>query len=124
MASSILKILRQGKEDYEMLMAKIEIKKRTANLKSILQWNYILRTQIEIPWPSGMVPFLKDAGTTWSTPSSDPNTWYRDWLEEHVGTQGWHWDWRAGHFTDLERSTLIIKFRQAHDATNFLLMHG
>lgn len=107
---TLLNTLFKDREDYEIHMAKIEIKKRTANILSILQWKYILRTQIEIPWP------------VWPITLDDWNG-YRPFLEEHVGKQGWKWDWRVGPSVNLTRSTLIIKFRYSKDATNFLLVH-
>lgn len=105
-------------------MAKQEIKKRTANLVSVCQWRYWLRTEVEVAWPNGWTP-QDHLGN--SAQSADPNTWYREWLEANVGRQGWSWDWRIGRtHTDEQgwfefKDTLKIKFRDAKSATAFAL---
>ena len=109
------------KEEYQILMAKQEIKKRTANLVSICYWRYWLSTEVVIPWPSGWTP-QDHLGN--SVLSSDPNTWYREWLETNVGRQEWTWDWRISnnmsYYSD-SPDQLCIKFRRAEDATMFIL---
>ena len=114
------------KEEYEKLMAKQEIVKRTANLVKIAQWRYWLRTEIIVDWPRGWSK-IDHLGN--QVESSDPNTWYRAWLEANVGRQGWAWDWRIGKvyvhdnnpLVDV-RDSLKIKFRKPQDATAFALM--
>ena len=114
------------KEEYEKHMAKQEIVKHTANLISMCQWRYWLRTEVEVKWPSGWTP-QDHLGN--SAETSDPNEWYRAWLEANVGRQGWAWDWRIGKvyvhdnnpLVDV-RDTLKIKFRKPQDATAFALM--
>jgi hypothetical protein len=89
-----------------------------ANLISILQWRYWLRTEVSVRWPQG-----------WSHPdhlgnqaeSSDPNSHYRWWLESYVGRQGWSWDWRIGPTQNDNRDVVIIKFRRPQDATMFAI---
>ena len=106
------------KEEYATLMAKQEIKKRTANLISICQWQYWLRTEIVVNWPHGWTP-QDHLGN--SALSSDPNEWYREWLETNVGRQGWSWDWRSTMLHPEVHDALVIKFRRAEDATMFAL---
>lgn len=113
-----------SKEEYQIHMAKQEIKKRTANLVSICQWRYWLRTEVEVAWPSGWTPqdHLGNSALT-----ADPNKWYREWLETNVGRQGWAWDWRIGKINWPDKSivgikdTLKIKFRDPKMATMFIL---
>jgi hypothetical protein len=113
-----------SKEEYAIHMAKQEIKKRTANLVSVCQWRFWLRTEVEVKWPSGWTP-QDHLGN--STQTADPNEWYREWLETNVGCQGWAWDWRIGKIDWPDKSivgmkdTLRIKFRDAKSATAFAL---
>ena len=113
-----------SKEEYAIHMAKQEIKKRTANLVSVCQWRYWLRTEVEVAWPNGWTP-QDHLGN--SAQSADPNEWYREWLEANVGQQGWSWDWRIGRTHADEqgwfefKDTLKIKFRDAKSATAFAL---
>ena len=107
-----------SKEEYQILMAKQEIKKRTANLVSVCRWRYWLRTEIMVDWPSGWTP-QDHLGN--SAQSADPNEWYREWLEANVGRQGWSWDWRSEMLHPEVRDMLIIKFRNPKDATAFAL---
>jgi hypothetical protein len=109
------------KEEYQKYMARQEIKKRTANLISVCQWRYWLRTEVVVNWPQGWTP-QDHLGN--SSNSSDPNVWYRAWLETNVGPQGWTWDWRIkndmSYYSD-SVDQLIIKFRKPVDATAFAL---
>jgi hypothetical protein len=109
------------KEEYEKYMARQEIKKRTANLISVCQWRYWLKTEVVVDWPQGWTP-QDHLGN--SAESADPNVWYRAWLETNVGPQGWTWDWRIkndmSYYSD-SVDQLIIKFRKAADATAFAL---
>lgn len=50
------------------------------DLWSWFWWRWIPGESISVPWPRDL-PF-------------DPGQQYRPWLEEHVGRQLWHWDWR------------------------------
>jgi hypothetical protein len=106
------------KEEYEKYMARQEIVKRTANLVKILQWRYWLKTEVVVDWPQGWTP-QDHLGN--SSNSSDPNEWYREWLETNVGSQGWTWDWRSEMLHPEVRDVLIVKFRKATDATAFAL---
>lgn len=114
-----------SKEERQQLMAKQEIKKRTANLISVCQWKYWLRTEVSVLWPKGWTP-QDHLGC--SAESSDPNVWYREWLETNVGSQGWAWDWRIGPTDwvsdEVGRDTIRIKFRNPKAATAFALKWG
>ena len=111
-----------SKEEYKKFMARQEIKRRTANLVSNLQWRYWLQTEVSVLWPRGWTPqdHLGNSSLT-----SDPNEWYREWLETNVGRQGWAWDWRIGPIVEVSdevgRDTIRIKFRKAEAATMFAL---
>lgn len=51
---------------------------------SWIWWKWVPGSCVSVPWPAGR-PF-------------DPDGMYRPWLEQHVGRQGWHWDWQFyGH---------------------------
>lgn len=114
-------------------MAKIEIMKRTANPYRMLIWRYRLKTSIVLNWPHGRVVLHDDGtGRITSTESSDPNDWYRPWLEKNAGRQGWDWEWRikATNITDPHERILNIvdklevKFRNANVATMFALKYS
>lgn len=109
------------KEELQLYMAKQEIKKRTANLVSVCQWRYWLRTEIVVDWPSGWTP-QDHLGN--NAQSADPNEWYREWLEANVGKQGWAWDWRSERLHPEVRDMLIIKFRKPESATMFALKYS
>jgi len=47
-------------------------------------------------------------------PVDDPNTEYRCWLEEYVGTQGVDWDWAADGGNVRGWDSIIIKFKEEH----------
>lgn len=85
---------------------------------------------IEVPWPTGHI-VVNDQDPRWCDMggavwvdlgySADPNDHYRPWLEEHVGRQGWDWNWRIGNIAPpppglgKTKDTLIIKFRRAKE---------
>ena len=45
--------------------------------------------------------------------SADPNDHYRPWMEQHVGKQGWDWNWGMAD-RDATDNRLTIKIRQRH----------
>ena len=79
---------------------------------------------INVKWPHGMIvagPGPSDkrwydlGGASYITfESADPNDHYRPWLEEHVGEQGWDWNWGLGN-NDAADNRLTIKIRQKHE---------
>ena len=104
------------------LRAKIKIRSEVSQWWHAVLWRVWLRTQITIAWPRGWTP-QDHLGN--SAESSDPNEWYREWLEQHVGRQGWAWDWRIGEYTyEGTRDTLLVKFRDPKKASWFALVWG
>lgn len=102
-------------------MAKWEMIQRTANLFRIWQWRR-LKTQIVVKWPRGWAVLHDDGqGGKVSTQSSDPNDFWRVWLETNVGKQGWQWEWRIHNTGD---DLLAIRFRKPEDATLFALKYS
>ena len=60
-----------------------------------LWWRFMPGEEIVVPWPVGEVRVRQEESGIWdSVRSADPNDHYRPWLEEHVGRQGWDWQWR------------------------------
>lgn len=81
-----------------------------------------------IRYPAGRVPELKltaeveifiDWPVTWR--NTDPNFFYRAWLEENVGEQGLDWDWDYATVNVLADS-LKLFFKRERDASLFLLV--
>lgn len=113
-------------------MAKIEIMKRTANPYRNLIWRWRLTTSIIVNWPDGW-DLQVDAwhGTT-TVESSDPNNFYRAWLEKNAGRQGWDWEWRikeiditASHERILNIIDMLeVRFRDENVATMFALKYS
>ena len=103
-------------------MAQWEIKTRLGPLEG-LWWRFMPGTEIEVPWPSGNI-VVNDQDSRWCDIggavwvdlgySADPNDHYRYWLEEHVGRQGWDWDWRIGQVKPTG-DTLVIKIRRGKE---------
>ena len=73
-----------------------------------LWWRYMPGVTVTVRWPRG-----------WTKPdhmgvqfnSADPNDHYRPYMEQHIGRQGWDWDWRIDN---IENDTLKIKIRRRH----------
>ena len=111
-------------------MAKWEIHLRHGPI-SALWWRFMPGTEIKVRWPVGLTkPIPAPGGGFIQTQSADPNDHYRPWLEQHVGRQGWDWDWKIGPIaahnddgTVVGFDTLIIKFRRGKSkyATMFAL---
>jgi len=91
------------------------------NLKEKLWWRFVPGVVINVKWPKG--PLVVDhndprwvdlGGAVWvSIDSADPNDHYRPWMEEHVGKQGWDWNWGMAD-RDATDNRLTIKVRQRH----------
>lgn len=61
---------------------------------------------ILLRWPNG--------------PYSDPNDHYRDYLEQHIGTQGKDWEWHAyppSNFTKI----IILIFDDSKQESAFIM---
>ena len=106
-------------------MAKWEIPSRSGPTAG-LWWRYMPGVTIEVPWPTGHI-VVESGHPRWDWAlgatlqqvfSSDPNDHYRPWMEQHVGRQGWDWNWRIGKITSTPgpaQDTLIIKFRRGRE---------
>ena len=92
------------------------------NLYDKLWWRFMPGVVINVAWPKG--PLVVDhndprwvdlGGAVWvSIDSADPNDHYRPWMEEHVGKQGWDWNWGLGN-NDAADNRLTIKIRRKHE---------
>lgn len=91
------------------------------NIKDKLWWRFVPGVVINVRWPRGKIvvdhndPRWCDlGGAVWvELDSADPNDFYRPWLEEHVGRQGWDWNWGMGSH-DATENRLTIKIRKKH----------
>lgn len=90
------------------------------NIREVLWWKFVPGVVVNVKWPTGDVIVGPDS-RAWSGMgpmrelvfSSDPNDHYRPWLEEHVGRQGWDWNWGMAD-RDAIDNRLTIKIRQKH----------
>jgi hypothetical protein len=107
------------------IMAKREIKKLFEfrkgryipcglNIRDKLWWRFVPGVVVNVKWPKGWV-MLHEApdGSCVSTESADPNDHYRPWMEQHVGRQGWDWNWGMAD-RDATDNRLTIKIRQKY----------
>ena len=84
------------------------------NIIDKLWWRLMPGVVINLPWPKGWVILHEDPdGSKVSAHSADPNDHYRPWLEEHVGRQGWDWNWGMAD-RDATDNRLTIKIRQKY----------
>ena len=84
------------------------------NIIDKLWWRLMPGVVINLPWPKGWVILHEDPdGSCVSTQSADPNDHYRPWLEQHVGRQGWDWNWGMAD-RDATDNRLTIKIRQKY----------
>ena len=84
------------------------------NIKDKLWWRFMPGVVINVRWPRGWVALHNDGhGGQTSVDSADPNDHYRPWLEQHVGRQGWDWNWGMGG-SDARENRLTIKIRQKY----------
>jgi hypothetical protein len=84
------------------------------NIKDKLWWRFMPGVVINVRWPNGWVVLKQMAdGSATSTNSADPNDHYRPWLEQHVGRQGWDWNWGMAD-RDATENRLTIKIRQKY----------
>ena len=77
---------------------------------------------VNVKWPAGNIvvdhnhPLWQDmGGAVWVDLgfSADPNDHYRPWMEQHVGRQGWDWNWGMAD-RDATDNRLTIKIRQKY----------
>jgi hypothetical protein len=91
------------------------------NLYDKLWWRFMPGAVINVAWPKGQVkvgPSHRDGYSGYGpefeyVDSADPNDHYRPWLEEHVGKQGWDWNWGMAD-QDATANRLTIKIRRKH----------
>jgi hypothetical protein len=91
------------------------------NIKEKLWWYFMPGVVVNVRWPKGQVrvgPSHRDGYSGYGpefeyVDSADPNDHYRPWLEQHVGRQGWDWNWGMGN-RDATDNRLTIKIRQKH----------
>jgi hypothetical protein len=84
-----------------------------------LFWHLVPTVEITLKWPVGEIVVRPgQPGWDWTMGatqqlifSSDPNDHYRPWLEEHVGRQGWAWDWELSTH-DVLNNRLTLKVRR------------
>jgi len=92
------------------------------NIKDKLWWRFMPGAVINVAWPTGQVkvgPSHREGYSGYGpefeyVDSADPNDHYRPWMEEHVGKQGWDWNWGLSG-TDVSLNRLTIKIRQKHE---------
>lgn len=90
------------------------------NLVDKLWWRFMPGVIINVKWPTGTV-VVGPGSRLWSgmgpmreeVNSVDPNDHYRPWLEEHVGKQGWNWQWGMAD-RDATDNRLTIKIRRKY----------
>jgi hypothetical protein len=69
---------------------------------------------INVRWPQGWAVLYVDGhGGQTSVDSADPNDHYRPFLEQHVGRQGWDWNWGMAD-RDATENRLTIKIRRKY----------
>ncbi len=85
------------------------------NIKDKLWWRFMPGVVVNVRWPrEGWVVLHEDStGGQTSTLSADPNDHYRPWMEQHVGRQGWDWNWGMAN-RDATENRLTIKIRQKY----------
>lgn len=112
---------------------KFEIVVRTLNPFKNAVWKWRLKTSIVLKWPYGWIVMYKPIERKDVRVGSSASTdWYRNWLEENAGKQGWDWDWRvkeidmtASHERILNIVDMLeIKFKDDKVATMFALKYN
>lgn len=66
---------------------------------------------VNVRWPRGKVLGTVGDRNIVDMMSADPNDHYRPFLEQHVGRQGWDWNWGMGD-RDATEDRLTIKIRR------------
>lgn len=84
------------------------------NIQQKLWWWLMPGVIINVRWPVGEIRIRQEESNIWDyVRSADPNDHYRPWMEQHVGRQGWDWDWGMAN-RDAVDNRLTIKIRQRH----------
>lgn len=83
-------------------------------IREQLWWRFVPGVVINVRWPTGETRIKQESSGVWDyVKSADPNDHYRPWMEEHVGQQGWDWNWGMAD-RDATDNRLTIKFRRKH----------
>ena len=91
-----------------------------------LWWQFVPGVVFEVRWPRGEIKVGPSHRDGWTgigeyfeyVESADPNDHYRPYLEEHVGRQGWDWNWgMGGNNATEDRLTIKIRRKYSHHAT-------
>ena len=95
-------------------------------LLKTIWWRYMPGVKVIVSWPFGRIT-VDDSHPSWdwtmsakyqTYESADPSDWYRPWLEENVGKQGWDWDWDIlGDNMTADRLTIKLRNKHAHYAS-------
>ena len=93
------------------------------NIRDKLWWRFMPGVVVNVRWPTGVIvagPGPEDprwhdwGGAAYITfESADPNDHYRPWMEQHIGKQGWDWNWGMAD-RDASENRLTIKIRQKY----------
>ena len=91
------------------------------NIQDKLWWRFMPGVVVNVRWPKGQVrvgPSHRDGYAGYGAEfeyvdSADPNDHYRPWMEQHIGKQGWDWNWGMAD-RDATDNRLTIKIRQRH----------
>jgi hypothetical protein len=94
------------------------------NYRPILEslwWRFIPGVTFDVKWPVGQVNVGPGHREGWCglgpafeyIHSADPNDHYRPWLEEHIGKQGWDWNWCISHTDVGDRVTIKVRQKYA-----------
>lgn len=91
------------------------------NIIQKLWWCFMPGVVINVKWPKGQIKVSPSHKLGWNgigdyyeyAESADPNDHYRPWMEQHVGRQGWDWNWGMAD-NDVAENRLTIKIRRKH----------
>ena len=92
------------------------------NIRDKLWWRFVPGVVVNVAWPKGQIkvgPSHRDGYAGYGpefeyVDSADPNDHYRPWMEQHVGRQGWDWNWGMAD-RDATENRLTIKIRQKYE---------
>ena len=93
-------------------------------------WYFVPWVEVRVQWPSGYIA-VGSKDSRWydvgarlvEVHSADPNDFYRPFMEEWIGRQGWDWSWYMGN-TDARDNRLTIRLRKKHEifASHLVIM--
>jgi hypothetical protein len=99
--------------------------KHMPSLWSKLWWSLVPGVEFKLNWLTGETRIKQEPNGIWDyvyvnrglyfgQKSADPNDYYRSWMEENVGRQGWDWDWYVLD-NDIYLNKLTVKFRRGKE---------